>query len=298
MYMPRVRSPWRPKSPPPSSGRWSLAHWNQLAQVGLLVIAGASLILAVVGYFDTVRPLYTKALLEEQIAEKELVLRRTTIEVATLSGQLTQSKTELSRLQRSIAFEKAVLADTLRQLSNANRKAEMASEALTLAMQARGKDYAKTRAVLLMNIKDSVIFCAHPFVGWDDRPRGQSLEKMATCIENFPKTSPSTEPLNAEDRRSLELQMQVMASAIRKEGGRIVSETQLVLDAGAAKIKQLEAEYRAKEAAAKGAGEKQVIQLESMSATYKQSLALIDVQSAATKRVMDLLRAEIAKLQL
>jgi hypothetical protein len=69
--------------------RW-LPRIAHLSQLGLLL-------LAVIGYFYTVVPIYQKSVLEEQIAQKQVELKQTQVELDKKQGELKKAASDLEK---------------------------------------------------------------------------------------------------------------------------------------------------------------------------------------------------------
>lgn len=121
----KVRHSISAERPSPS---WDqlLARANHICQI-LLVL------LAIFGYFYTVRPAFSKALLEEQIAKKELELDRLEKDLQENRNQITRAtaelgsaKSELSRKTEELALATSRLVDIQKTVTEARAQVDQA----------------------------------------------------------------------------------------------------------------------------------------------------------------------------
>ncbi len=135
---------------PHSPGDLWLARLSFAAQIGTLA-------LAIIGYFYVVIPLYSKAVLEEQIAKKELELadkdkKTKTLEtdianqqreLAIATNAVEQQKSRLRQLEHEAASQGQALKSTRNSLSQVAGELSLVQRDLSVARTESLTNYAK-----------------------------------------------------------------------------------------------------------------------------------------------------------
>jgi chromosome segregation ATPase len=96
---------------------------SHLSQVGLLI-------LAIFGYFYTVRPIYTKSILEEEIAKKQIEMKEKDKTISNINQEIATKKTEVEAVADNVTKLRGTLDETSTLYSRAKIKLDHTNKKL------------------------------------------------------------------------------------------------------------------------------------------------------------------------
>ena len=166
------------KAAVPNSGAYS---WEKAVKMLASLSQTGLLLLAVVGYFYTVRPVYEKALLDEEIAKTKIELRETEKKILDNNQEVTALKLETSKLRSGMRAEAS-------RTKAATRQAQSLQQDLSV----------QYRELLprLLNEFESIAFTMC-------RGRHKTPSDFSTCIEHDVLPTGNLFALRSRDRSEL-----------------------------------------------------------------------------------------------
>lgn len=174
-----------------------LANLSHVSQVGLLILAGF-------GYFYTVQPLYTKALLEESIAKYEMELPSLRQKNLELKNELHVSNDVLIEVKKLVGHEKEEL-DKIRKELRATVlneiKVTMETECYSLIVNA---DFSEIEIV-----------------------KPKLVESITSCLRNSPELAPHFNTLLIEDKVEIKKQTKILSEKFARVGAKVLAEQTL-----------------------------------------------------------------------
>ncbi len=214
--------------PPRTVDKWltRVSHGSQLALVAL----------AAFGYVYTVLPLYTKALLEEQIAEKELRLRSIEAKSAELELENQEASKQLAAARDLIASRQRQLEEQSTQLADARRRVTAAQQALSTANNALNQrtqqfsaaskqaalTYAQLREHAMSELQASLILgCSAGVILRTDRELMPAtyVQKVTGCVQETSERDDALKGLTQADLDTVKNRAADAATRIRNTFG-------------------------------------------------------------------------------
>ena len=165
-----------------------LQRVSHISQAGLLV-------LALFGYIYTVKPLYSKAVLEEDIAKKQLEIKNKDNKLIVIDKNLQQKNNQLMTLNSQIESSKQEASEAnLKYKKSLNQLTAMKSEsaAMQRVIESRNNELetAKTTSLKYCNKNkelameaiqvNSIFSCTAPLLGWPDESK--KYDNPSDCI--------------------------------------------------------------------------------------------------------------------
>ena len=210
-----------------------LKNLSNLSQLGLLL-------LAIFGYFYTVKPLYSKALLEEQVAEKEIELKKLGMNINNMKNELVARQKELSNVQDMANLAKISLEQTTTKLSiaeqkvnikekelkNSEQKLETKEKNLQIAENKLVDNYKLTKPAALSAFRDDVRTCAYRTslntiaIGLDET----MIKVLTDCIHEKTYNSLYVRQLANSDNEKITRQEEALIEKMRIQGGNLVND--------------------------------------------------------------------------
>jgi len=181
------------------ASKYSLINFSHASQIGLFI-------LAVFGYFYTVQPVYTKALLEESIAKNEIELR----ELKKLVGK---EKDELDKMQKELQLATATVDAQAKKIAQGKMELAEQYQRLRLAALSALKVHLQSQcSFFLINASIS---------GVVDR---KLIESVATCLGGDAEKEEHFKALSKEDKAEIRAQTKSLSEKFSALGAKILLE--------------------------------------------------------------------------
>ena len=210
-----------------------LKNLSNISQLGLLL-------LAIFGYFYTVKPLYSKALLEEQTAEKEIELRKLGTDINKLKSELVSGQKELQNVRNMANEANESLLQTTSKLNIAEQKVRTKEKELGVAEQKVGikekelgiaenkliDNYKLTKPAALSAFRDDIRTCTYrtllstSSIGLDE----ETIKELNNCTTEKTYNSLYVRQLAANDKEIITKQVDKLVEKMRTEGGSLVND--------------------------------------------------------------------------
>lgn len=223
-------------------------------------------ILAVLGFWYTVLPLYSKAVLEEQAAKTQLELISQKQELSTLEALIAEKQESADELIRNIAREEEKSSALQEEINDLSIKRLAAERTARLAIQNSERRYEEMRASVISSALKDANLCLANIVNWssfymvalrshtrDASPaimgeRYENLNEIEQCIDNkiingygIPQLSPRNleviETIVAKHRPRLTAQLARLDGLFSDERDAYLS-AEIVLNEYEAKLKK------------------------------------------------------------
>lgn len=187
-----------------------LSSINVAAQVGLLL-------LAIFGYFYTVRPFYSKALLEEQIAERELELKKIRSDIDGASLLLARKKVEVDQLQTMYAGASARLMAAQKNIANLGKNLLAKQSELALLGAKHSDLYSKSSQSATQLLHEELYICVFGITNVYTTTAVDAVDWIKKCIVDKDKKSDAFVALSDDDRAILHLKTRLFSETIQRK---------------------------------------------------------------------------------
>lgn len=189
-------------------------------------------ILAVLGFWYTVLPLYSKAVLEEQVARNQIDLEKQQVNLKELTTAVDMKREEADRLATQIEEERKkslTLRNEITLLSTDRSKAEAAART---ARNEAARQYRSMRASVISTALDRTSFCLMDVHKWetfyspyrtmyrDATPavkgeRYPDLDTAAACISRLFTATYGFDGLSKDDKKKLDVQLSRLTEKLK-----------------------------------------------------------------------------------
>lgn len=198
----------------------SITNLSHASQVGLLI-------LACYGYLYTVRPVYTKALLEENIAKYEMELPKLKENNSELKNMLRISNEELVDIRKQVDHEKKELEKLRKELRSTSMIISRQSSKIAQGKEELFEQYQTLRFAVLSSVKVTMETQCYFFLTNASRTGvfdEKLVDSVSSCLRNSPEQATHFMALSIRDKEEIRNQTQTLSARIAKTGARVLAE--------------------------------------------------------------------------
>jgi hypothetical protein len=125
-------------------------------------------ILAVLGFYYTVLPLYSKSILEEQVAKSQLELESEQKSLDQLNATIDQRKKDVADLTVQVSEERSTSSNLRGEIGSLTEQRKQAEVSATAAKVESDRRYVELRASVANAAIESASFCSVIVLRWEE----------------------------------------------------------------------------------------------------------------------------------